>query len=79
MDDSSESEVVKFVVVIICLAFIFAFATVVIPRWIGAGRNAKVINKEFGTHYTTAEIFWAGDTIKEIIVGRRNNVMLEKK
>lgn len=34
--------------------------------WISSGYQAKVINQEFGTHYSKEDIFYASDVINEI-------------
>jgi hypothetical protein len=33
-------------------------------------REAKILNATFGTSYSTSDILWTGDTIKEIIQGK---------
>lgn len=34
--------------------------------WIGAEYKANIINREYGTHYTRAEVFYASDVIDTI-------------
>jgi hypothetical protein len=54
------------------IAFVISLA------WISSEKQAQVINKEYGTHYTTSEIFWTGDTITKVIVGNKNRIELTK-
>jgi hypothetical protein len=44
--------------------------------WIGAKYKAELINKEFGTSYTQAQIFWADDVIEEIRQIKRQRIEL---
>lgn len=34
--------------------------------WVGADYKAKIINREYGTKYTQAEVFWASDVIETV-------------
>lgn len=34
--------------------------------WVEAGVEAKIINREYGTHYTQEEVFYASDVIDTI-------------
>jgi len=67
-------------------ALLFAFvgvlalvAVIVLTLYVATKRQAKIINAEYGTHYTTADMFWAGDTIEETIIGNKMRVNLKKK
>ncbi len=37
-----------------------------ILQWIGAEQKANIINREYGTNYTQAEVFYASDVIDTI-------------
>lgn len=39
--------------------------------------EARVINKEFGTEYTASEIFFAGHTIKNTLLGGKTRIDLD--
>lgn len=47
---------------------------VMIWMWFASFHQVKIINQEFGTHYTQEEIFWASDVIDEIRELKRNRV-----
>ena len=34
--------------------------------WFAAEHKAQIINREYGTHYTQAEVFWASDVIDTV-------------
>lgn len=34
--------------------------------WFAAEHEARIINREYGTHYTQAEVFWASDVIDTV-------------
>lgn len=34
--------------------------------WFAAKHQANIINREYGTHYTQAEVFWASDVIETV-------------
>jgi hypothetical protein len=40
-------------------------------------KEAEFINREFGTSYSAWDMFWNGDTIKEIVIGKKNRIDLE--
>jgi len=42
--------------------------------YIGAAREAQVLNAKYGTAYTQDDLFWAGGTIKQIIEGPRQRI-----
>jgi len=59
---------------------IFAVAIIMIasiPVYIGAGHQAKILNEKYGTEYTTSDMFWAGETIKTVVVGTQHNIKLD--
>src|SRR5690606_21917882 len=35
-------------------------------QWFAAEHEARIINREYGTHYTQAEVFWASDVIDTV-------------
>jgi hypothetical protein len=44
---------------------------------IGSGiayKEAKFINENFGTSYTTEEMFWHGSDIKKMVIGEKRRV-----
>ncbi len=41
-------------------------------------RSARMINEKYGTSYTGADVFWAGDTIEKMLIGTKHNVNLNK-
>jgi len=38
--------------------------------------TAQVVNEEFGTSYTAGDIFWAGSTIEDLVLGHRTRIDL---
>ena len=38
----------------------------VIGCYISCKKSAQVINQSLGTHYSTSDYFWAGDTMEKI-------------
>lgn len=75
-DDLEEQLAVILTVIVIVVAVITA---VVIPITISSNRQAKILNSKFGTSYTTADIFWAGETIKRTLIGDKLRLDLDKK
>ena len=47
---------------------------ITIPCWVSSKREAKILNETCNTNYSTADIFWAGETIKDIILGNKHRV-----
>ena len=43
--------------------------------WVGAKVESGVYNEQFGTHYTTKQFFWAGDTIKSYLQEGKQRVI----
>lgn len=41
-------------------------------------KKAELINKTYGTEYTSADIFWTGDIINEMILGNKTRIELEQ-
>lgn len=58
----------------IASALCLLVCVLVLLHWFGAEAKAKLINREFGTHYTTSEVFWAASVIDEIRQIQRNRV-----
>jgi len=52
------------------------FYCMLIFEWQAAGHKAIIINREYGTNYTTAEVFYASDVIDEIRELDRNRIEL---
>lgn len=44
-------------------ALVYAFA---VWGWLAADHKAQIINREYGTHYTQAEVFYASDVIETV-------------
>ena len=44
----------------VCLLIVYA---VMVSSWIGAKYKADIVNREYGTTYTQAEMFYAGEVI----------------
>jgi len=44
-------------------AVVYAFAG---WSWFAADHKAQIINREYGTNYTQAEVFWASDVIDTV-------------
>ncbi len=57
-------------------ACIGIFSLAMIPYYYGAGIKAEMLNKEFGTSYTTEQVFFAESIIDEIREVQRNRVDL---
>ncbi len=36
--------------------------------------QTKLVNKQFGTHHTTSQMFWASDTITKTLLGDKYRV-----
>lgn len=47
----------------------------------GAPVKAKLLNESYCTHYTTEDLIWGDDIIKEVIQGKRSrlDVTVENK
>ncbi len=45
--------------------------------WNTAVSDTKLINKTYGTSYTTEEMFWSSGTIKEIFIGESSSIELK--
>ena len=65
----------KFVVVILSLIAVL-FGTAFVPMYYSCKARAQIVNKEFGTSYTTGEVFWAGETIENIVLGQKARIDL---
>jgi hypothetical protein len=46
--------------------------------WISAGKEARLLNKEYATNYTTSDMFWCGSTVEQIIIGSKHRVDMVK-
>lgn len=44
--------------------------------WMASEHKARIINREFGTHYTQQDVFWASDVIDEIRELQRKRIEL---
>lgn len=44
--------------------------------YISAPVQAKLLNQTYGTHYTTEDLIWGGDIIRETIQGDRHRIDL---
>lgn len=38
--------------------------------------NARILNETFGTDYTAGDMFWAGETIKTVVLGQKARIDL---
>jgi hypothetical protein len=60
------------------LIFISSIIFVTIPflgySWVAAKTKAEIINREYGTHYTREEIFYANDVIDTIQQIKRKRI-----
>lgn len=59
------------VVVVVCIGLL---------TWgvISSNSNcARLINEKYGTNYTGGDMFLSGETIKEVLLGRQNNIKVE--
>ena len=68
-------EFLKFTVFLVCmlavlsgLAFPFVYHSCKV--------EAQIVNTEFGTSYTAGDIFWAGETIENIVIGQKARIDL---
>lgn len=54
--------------IVICIATAGVAITYAVGawQWLSADAKAKIINREYGTHYTREEIFYASDVIDTI-------------
>jgi len=48
--------------------------TILAFSYVGAAREAQVLNAKYGTTYNQDDLFWAGGTIKQIIEGPRQRI-----
>ena len=66
----------------VILVIIFAMCVImgfgVSMSWISAGKEARLLNKEYATNYTTSDIFWCGSTVEQIIIGSKHRVDMVK-
>lgn len=46
--------------------------------WYASARQAKLLNQQFGTAYTTADMFWTGETVQQILEGQRLRIDLRE-
>ncbi len=44
-----------------------------------ASIQKNLINERFGTNYTTKDLYWGGDVIKDMLEGNKNRIGLEIK
>lgn len=58
---------------IVSVALLMACAVMGIP-YVAAGYKAELINKEYGTHYTQAEVFYGSDVIDKIQQIKRQRI-----
>lgn len=54
-----------------CVVSLFGLAALgfLCLQWVGSEQKAGIINREYGTHYTQAEVFYASsviDTVREL-------------
>ena len=65
------------VVLTALLLFLYAF---MVARWIGAEYKADIVNREYGTTYTQAEMFYAGEVIDVVreLDRKRYQVRIDK-
>jgi len=52
---------------IIMFVFLLLGVLVSIPFIYGSSREARIYNEKHGTHWTTADFFWAGEQINKDI------------
>lgn len=70
-------DIAGYVGVLIFISTISAlFYAVLGLDWISAGYKARIINREYGTHYTQEEVFYASDVINTIRQIQRNRIEL---
>lgn len=61
-------------ITVIVVLFVGLIYIMTIPFYIGAGYKAELINKEYGTSYTQAQVFYASDVIDTIREIKRTRV-----
>lgn len=47
-----------------------------ILSWVASANRAKFVNKEYGTSFTTEDVFWNDDIINKTILGSKHNINL---
>mgnify|MGYP001499075940 CR=1 FL=1 len=73
-----EAIVATTIVAVIIVAAILC--PIVFIAWGCSSASAHLYNERYGTHYSTLDFFWAGDTIKEFIgQGKNSTVNLNLK
>lgn len=73
-DDSDWGILVRVIVI-----FLIITAFMVGGCLIYSANERRIINREFGTAYTTGDMFWAGETIRETLIGQKNRVEINKE
>jgi len=63
--------VVMFSVLVFC---VITIALLMIPLWFQAEKECILINKNFNTNYTTSDLFWTSDIVKNYLHGKKLNL-----
>lgn len=68
-----------FVKCFIALGFFLVIVLPPIATYMQAESQAKVINEQYGKHYTTWDMMMSGDVIKDNIIGKKrtNDITLK--
>lgn len=64
------------VTVTIILVLALLLSSLAYLSWYSSKRQAALINAEFGTHYTTSDVFFTNDLPKEIQKIKRQTIRL---
>jgi len=66
-------------VLVIAIIISISFAIVSVPLLISSSKRARVINEEFGTQYTTWDMFLAGKTIERVLIGQKHHIEINEE
>ncbi len=55
------------IVAVIAIIIILIAAPITYCGWKCSEQDAILYNEKYGTHYTTKQFFWAGETIKSFL------------
>jgi hypothetical protein len=75
--DCSGLEIGGFVVLAIGIVGLVVAGCLTVSA-VKSSKDAEFLNSEYGTHYTTEQMFWNGSEIKGMVIGNRTRLQIEK-
>jgi len=75
----TRDDVEDFVTGVGVIGIIFSFIILVVMLicmlgYIASSKEAQFLNKTYGTSYTAEDVLWNGETIKQSIIGKTQNL-----